>query len=505
MAAAMNRRGILWLGSAAASGSFLASLKLPLLKASELALPEGAVQFRPEIEPLVRLLEDTPRESVLRAIAAEIRSGRSYRECLAALFLAAIRNVQPRPAVGFKFHSVLVVNSAHLASLASSHEDRWLPLFWAIDYFKQAQQQDVAEGNWTMNAVDESRLPSSSRAMEDLRLAMENWDVEAADVAAAAASRVATAHQLFDLFAEFGARDFRSIGHKAIYVAGAFRVLGVIGWEYAEPVMRSLAYALLNHSGDPNPANADLPADREGKLNRGRAASLRADWFTGKVDSSATSTLLQAARTATPEGLAVDTVKMIQDGIGVTSIYDGLFAAASELVLRQPAIVPLHAMTTTNAMHYLVQHVHDDSLRRWLMLQNASFLGHFREAAAGRDRFEAFKMDELTVVDHPANDDGAVRELFNRKDEPRDESAARVLSYLGSGGDPRGLMQEARRLVFQKGNDSHDYKYSSAILEDYYARSPQWRDRILAAGSVLFPASNAKDTGLADRVAAAFG
>jgi hypothetical protein len=504
MALSVNRREALWLGGTAAGGSFLSSLKLPKLVAAEMSLPEGSVQFRPEIEPLVRLIENSSQDAVLGAIAKEIRGGRSYRECLAALFLAAIRNVQPRPAVGFKFHSVLVVNSAHLASMASTNEDRWLPLFWAIEYFKRAQQQDVSEGNWTMSAVDESRLPSAARALDDLRTAMENWDVEAADVAAASAARVASAHQLFDLFAEFGSRDFRSIGHKAIYVAGAFRVLNVIGWEYAEPVMRSLAYALLNHSGDPNPAKADLAVDRDGKLNRDRATSLRADWFTGKVDASATTTWLQSARTATPEDLSVNTVKMIQDGVGLTSLYDGFFASAAELVMRQPAIVPLHAMTTTNAMHYLVQHVHNDSLRRWLVLQNAAFLAHFRQAAEGRGNIESYQIDALNAESSVEKREGDVSELFNRESIKQDESASRVLGYLDGGGDARQMMQHARHLVFHKGNDSHDYKYSSAILEDYFARSPQWRDRILAAGSVLFPTTTAKDTGLANRVTAAF-
>ncbi|MGC4054570.1 MAG: hypothetical protein QM757_36285 [Paludibaculum sp.] len=64
---------------------------------------------------------------------------------LAALLLAGVRNIQPRP-VGFKFHAVLVVNSAHLASLASPDSDRWLPIFWAIDQFKSSQAADVKRG-----------------------------------------------------------------------------------------------------------------------------------------------------------------------------------------------------------------------------------------------------------------------------------------------------------------------------------------------------------------------
>src|SRR5947207_12324744 len=76
-----------------------------------------AVRFTPETEPLVRLLEETPREKLLEEIGQRIQRGLSYRELLAALFLAGIRNVRPRPHIGEKFHAVLVVNAAHLASL----------------------------------------------------------------------------------------------------------------------------------------------------------------------------------------------------------------------------------------------------------------------------------------------------------------------------------------------------------------------------------------------------
>src|SRR5215475_12263527 len=137
--------------------------RLPQVGAAEAAMPTSVVRFSPEIEPLVRLLEDTPRERLLEEVALRIRRGLSYGEVLTALLLAGVRNIQPRP-VGFKFHSVLVVNSAHLASLASPDTDRWLPIFWALDYFKSAQEQDVREGDWTMSAADDSKIPSAGKA-----------------------------------------------------------------------------------------------------------------------------------------------------------------------------------------------------------------------------------------------------------------------------------------------------------------------------------------------------
>ncbi len=119
--------GLLALGH----GSLIAGLRP--VSAAEAQLDVTMVQFQPDIEPLVRLLEDTPREKLLEEVAARIHRGLGYQEVLAALLLAGVRNVQPRPAVGFKFHAVLVVNSAHLASLSSPDQDRWLPIFWALD------------------------------------------------------------------------------------------------------------------------------------------------------------------------------------------------------------------------------------------------------------------------------------------------------------------------------------------------------------------------------------
>src|SRR5258707_772062 len=138
--------------------------KLRPVSAAEAELHPSLVKLDDGIEPTVRLLEDTPREKLMEEVADRVKKGLSYRELLASILLAGVRNVQPRPQVGFKFHAVLVINSAHLASMASPDSHRWLPIFWALDYFKEAQAQDVKEGDWSMRRVDEAAVPSPSRA-----------------------------------------------------------------------------------------------------------------------------------------------------------------------------------------------------------------------------------------------------------------------------------------------------------------------------------------------------
>src|SRR3954466_5339178 len=259
--------------------SFLS--RLPRVSAEEAKLDTDLVRLDPDIEPTVRLLEDTPRERLLEEVAGRIKSGLSYREVLAALLLAGVRNVEPRPAVGFKFHAVLVVNSAHLASISSPGAERWLPIFWALDPFKGSQAATAKESGWRMGHVDESKLPPPHEARQRFIEAMDNWDEPAADVAVAALARSAGANEVFELMWRYGARDFRSIGHKAIFVANSWRTLQCVGWQHAEPVLRSLAYALQKREED-NPARKDLPPDRPWRRNLELAPRIRAAWQEGK-------------------------------------------------------------------------------------------------------------------------------------------------------------------------------------------------------------------------------
>src|SRR5437773_12434479 len=245
-------------GATAGLGDFSFLRCLPRVAAEEAKVDSKMVRFHPDVEPLVRFLEETPRERLLEEVAVRIHRGLTYRELLAALLLAGVRNIQPRP-VGFKFHAVLVVNSAHLASISSPDSDRWLPIFWAIDQFKKSQAEDERVGDWTMGPIDESSVPSSHKARQAFIEAMDKWDESAADAALVGLARTASAHEIFEILCRYGVRDFRELGHKEIYVANSFRALEAIGWQHAEPILRSLAYAILDRVGaKENPAKANL-------------------------------------------------------------------------------------------------------------------------------------------------------------------------------------------------------------------------------------------------------
>jgi hypothetical protein len=316
-------------------------------------------------------------------------------------------------------------------------------------------------------------------------------------------ARSAGCNEVYELFFRYGARDFRSIGHKAIYVANSCRTLQCIGWQHAEPVLRSLAYALLMHE-DGNPARRDDPADRPWRHNQDRAARIKDDWVGGRPDASASADLLATLRKGSDDDACDQVVELLNRGISPQSVWDALFDGAGELLLRQPGIVALHAVTSTNALHYAYQASGDDRTRRLLLLQNAAFLTLFRGAMGSRGKVGEARIDRLEPIATSEGGPGAIEEIFAEASHDRTTAAQKALAYLQGGHDPRVLIDAARRLVFLKGDDAHDYKFSSAVLEDYYNASPAWRERYLASSLLLLPGSADRDNDLVRRTRVAF-
>jgi hypothetical protein len=315
--------------------------------------------------------------------------------------------------------------------------------------------------------------------------------------------RSAGSDEIFELFCRITPRDFRDIGHKAIFLANAWRTLQVIGWHHAEPILRSLAYAALA-AGDDKPAQQDLPADRAGKQNRELAKTIRPEWRAGRVDSGATTELLSALRQVSELDAPKLVVDMLNRGTGPQSIWDALLDGAGEVLMRRPGIVGLHAVTTANALRYLAETSGDDETRKWLLLQCAAWVPTFRAASIARagGTTNDLVIDKLEPLPIASGGD-AVAEICADISGDRVAAARKVLTYVRSTPDPRPLIDAARLLLFAKGKDVHDYKFSAAVLEDFYHVSPEWRDKYLATSVFNLVGSKAADNGTIQKARAA--
>jgi hypothetical protein len=254
---------------------------------------------------------------------------------------------------------------------------------------------------------------------------------------------------------------------------------------------------------DGNPARRDDPADRPWRHNQERAARIKDDWIGGMPDAAAAADLLATPRTGPGDDACDQVVELLNRRVAPQSVWDALFDGAGELLLRQPGIAALHAVTSTNALRYAYQASGDDRTRRLLLLQNAAFLTQFRGAMGDRGKVGDARIDRLEPIATSKGGPGAIEENFAEASRDRPTAARKALAYLQAGRDPRSLIDAARRQVFLKGDDAHDCKFSSAVLEDYYSASPAWRVRYLASSLLLLPGSGDRDDDLVRRTRAA--
>ena len=449
----------------------------------------GLARTLPEIGALHRLLEETPHERVATELAALIRDGLDHRRTLVALAVATSRRVQPFPHVGFKYHTVLALQSVHLTALNLPHEERWLPVFWALDYFKRAQEQERRQSGWTMGPQPEPVAGTAQAARKSLIDALDRWDLEAVDPAILDFARLATPEQLSELLFRYSTRDLREIArHKAIAVQNVHRLLPIVGPEYAPPVLRSLAAALQNHGNDPNPATRDLPSDRTWREFQAMLGEIPKTWKQGRRDDTARNELLGTLREVSELDAGRAVVDLLKHGVSTDSIWEGLFATAAELVLRLPTVVPVHAQTSANAFHYVFRHARAEETQLLALLQSAAFMPGFRRRV--RNARPNLRVDELEPLAVSGDGAEALRDAFSELPHARTSGARKALHYLQHGGSADTFVASARRQLARNGRQSHDYKFTEAALENHREMAPTaWRDRILSASMAYFTGS----------------
>jgi len=441
----------------------------------------------PDSASLLSLLEDSPRARIPSALVGRIRAGLGYEPLLEALALAAVRNVQPYPDVGFKYHAVMVLQSVHLTTGGLGSEDRWLPAIWASDYFKETQAAEQRRTGWRMPprpAVAATNDPE--RARRSLVEALDAWDRDAADAAIVGYAALAPPEAIFAVLLPYGARDLRSIGHKAITVQNAHRLIELLGPEQAAPILRSTVAALQNPEGDPSPAKSDLAADRPWAVNRARLASIPASWRRGRADAGARLALLQALRQSSEDAAGAVVVEQLRGGVGPATIWEALLAAAAELVVRRPGIVPVHAVTTANALHYAFRVASDDRTRQLVLLQCAAFVAMFSRIVD--DARAELRLEAIEPLAHTGTPGEALDEIFSDLPGKRLDASRRTLAWLLAGGDASALIARARHHLAHDAAGSHDYKFAEAAFENAaHVGDAAWQARLLAAAMAYLP------------------
>src|SRR5262245_49107800 len=349
--------------------------------------PPERVRFGPDLEPIVRLIEETPREQCVRVFVAELRRGLPYRRFLAASLFAGIRRVHSN-------HEVYKIHSVHQVGMDVRAEERLLPLFWSLNGYKQ-RQEDFPVPPMTQWS---GPLPTADKAAAEFREAIETGDQDRAEAAIVALGRAIGARATMEQLWQYGCRNGSAGGHMAICLANCFRSLDTIGWQVAEPALRFVVQ-------DWSAAHYDRP-DGYYQSNRARVDEhlqhLPVDWAGQSADPAATRELLAQIREGDGDATSALAAEQLRRGVAAQAIWDAIHLATAELLVRHNdgwglASRPLHSNTSTNAMHYVFRAATGPATRLLVLLQA---LAWGSDKVAG-DRASG-SLRDLSITDLPA-------------------------------------------------------------------------------------------------------
>ncbi|MBK5294488.1 MAG: hypothetical protein JJE04_22760 [Acidobacteriia bacterium] len=453
------------------------------------------LRFQPEMEPLVALIEAAPRQKCAEMVVGQLRRGVSYRQLMGALFLAGVRNVNPRPP-GFALHCVFIIHSAHLISMEAPDDVRLLPLFHALDHFKASQERDAKQegGDYTMRAHT-GRVPEGGRALSEFTAAMEAWDSERAELAVSGLARSIGPADVFEMMWQYGARDYRNIGHKAIFVANASRTLGAMGWQYAEPVLRAMVLGLLDF-GREKQVNGYGFEDQCYTGNRKRMnetfGRLPATW-SAEPGGEATPRMVQTMRTATPEEACAEATNLLLKGqASAGAIWDAVHLSAAELMIRArgaAGIAGIHAVTSANALHHAWLASSKQSTRFLILLQAVGWMVQFLKFSQSRE--ENLRKVWLTEME-PSSEPVPAVEIFNSLGT--DAAAAGLMRLARDAEARQKFLAAALRYTAAKSDEVHHYKFLAALIEDLGLVSPPWQPYVIAAMPYYLKGPKDKET-----------
>lgn len=299
----------------------------------------------------------------------------------------------------------------------------------------------------------------------------------------------------------YGARDYRNIGHKAIFVANTWRTLQTIGWRHAEPALRSLVLGLLDFGRDER-VNDFVYEDQTYLTNlelaRRSIGTLPENWTTVKPDVAATRKLLDAFRSAEPREGCQAAVEDLRRGlVTATAVWDAAHLLAGELMMRQPGIYGIHTVTSLNGLRYAYEMSADPETRLVLLLQGAGWMCQFQRFMAGKND----GLRNVRITDLPAEPraPAGIEQVFELIGKDAPQAALQAMTLASDPARTELFRRTAYRLIFRKATDAHDYKYAAAVFEDLELVSPAWRPQMLATSVYHLRGANHPDSPLMSR------
>jgi len=469
--------------------------------ASELGLargladaPEVALTFG-SLEPLVCLMQETPADRLLPALAERLRLGTDLRQLVAAGALANARTFGGEDYVGF--HTLMAIAPAFYMAQEMPAGAQPLPVLKVLHRNTRRIQEHGGRQGEVLQAIPPAPASSDTHRRPPLPDAIRQKDRAGAEQILSTLAATSADDAFNELL--MAVQDQTEV-HRVVLPYRAWDLLGIIGREQATTLLRQSVRYCIRAEGYRQPATADTPRvllprlleehrllDRQPGVRAAEAA-----WI-GEFSE----TLFRS----TPEQAAAAAAAALADGTRPEAVGEAITLAANQLVLRDLGRPPRDESPgkPTGSVHGDSIGVHaTDSANAWRNLARVSnarncfaslILGAYQVAldrtARGGDFLQwqplpyGWQYEQVKGLTDPAallrETDEAIRGNLQAR------ASALVHCYGAQGGDPRPVFDLMLRYAVSEDGSLHGEKFYRTCSEEFAATSPAFRWRHLVA------------------------
>lgn len=453
-----------------------------------------ALSFGP-MEPLVRLLQETPINQIMPVLIERLNAGADLRQLVSAGALANARTFGGEDYVGF--HTMMALAPAFHMAHKSPPATRALPVLKVLYRNTHRIQEHGGRTGEVLHAAPTAPLPQGRAPGELLQEAMRQKNVDAAEGMFATLALEGPEQALNHLL--YAVQDHTEV-HRVVLPYRAWDMLGIMGKEQAHTLLRqSLRYCVKAESW-PHQAADDEPRILLPKLLQEHRLLQRGPG-TQPLPDDALEALSQTIFKSTPPQAAGAVAAALAEGIDPAAVGEALTLAANQLVLRDQGRRPAEEVPgkPIGSVHGDSIGVHaTDSANAWRNLARVAntrnrfaslILGAYQVAqdrtARGGDFLNWQPMPFVRHADEAARvSDGAA--LLRQAEEAirgnlQAAACAAIERYGKLGLDSEPVMDLMLRYAVSEDGSLHAEKFYQTACEEFASTRPAFRWRHLVA------------------------
>ena len=468
--------------------------------ASELGLAPAFAADAPDaldfgsLEPLVRLMQETPVDKLLPALAAKLKSGVELRRLVAAGALANARTFGGEDYVGF--HTMMALApSLHMArELPESLQP--LPVFKVLYRNTNRIQEKGGRKEEVLHAVKSAPLAEGRAGAASVRDAVHRQAVDEAERLFATIAQAGPSDALNDLL--YTVQDHTEV-HRVVLPYRAWDLLDLIGQEHAQTLLRQSVRYCVKAESWPHTGVYDQPATLLPKLLEEHKLLDRSPGIRSAEDSWIDQ-LSQTVFKSTPEQAAEAAAAALAEGFSSAAVGEAVSLAANQLILRDMGRPPREESPgkPPGSVHGDSIGVHAcDSACAWRNLARVSnarntfaclVLGAYQVALDRTNRGGDFlNWAPLPLPGHIAQIKSTEGQALLHETEEairqnlQAHAAALVHRYGELGHNPRPIFDLLLRYAVSEDGALHAEKFYRTVTEEFNSMRPAFRWRQLVA------------------------